>query len=451
MLDEDIAGIDTEEPVEETREKQVEDVAIKLHEIEAEATKKERQRVAEIREASEKFKRSKKVVALSHMAIEKGMSIETFRAQLLDVIQEGGTRESVATNLGMTDKEVQRYSLLRLCRAQVESKARGVSPEKIAPYEYAIHCELMDALPAKRADHVRGMLVPYDVQSRGMWVPPSRFRAPPADTVENASLVSEDHLADRFIEAIRSTSAVMAAGATSLTGLVGDLTIPREEALPFEWLTEDQNATDQDYVTDAVTLSPTTTAGHVSITRRLLKQSSPDVDQIVRQNLVLGAAQEIDLQALQGTGVGALPTGIRNQADVLTVGTTQGAITWAQAVEFETTVEASSNLIAGGSYIVHPTMKGLMKTTSKDPGSGMFIWDGQVNGYPAFSSTHAGTADGIVFGNYSNCLIGFWGVLDILMDEFTKAASGGLVIRAFQDVDVAVRRGNAFAIENATP
>ena len=70
-----------------------------------------------------------------------------------------------------------------------------------------------------------------------------------------------------------------------------------------------------------------------------------------------------------------------------------------------------------------------------------------MNGYPAFSSTHAGTADGIVFGNYANLLIGFWGVLDLMMDEFTKAASGGLVVRAFQDIDVAVRRGNAFAVD----
>ena len=221
--------------------------------------------------------------------------------------------------------------------------------------------------------------------------------------------------------------------------------------MPTEWLTEDADATDQDYVTSSVTLTPTTVASAVPITRRLMKQSSPDVDVVVRNNLVTGIALEIDKQALQGTGAGALPTGVRNSSP-LTQDISTGALTWAQAVGFESTVEAAGqSLLGNASYIMRPEMKGVSKTTSKDgPGSGMFIWDGDmVNGYPAYSSTHAGaTADGIVFGTYSNLLIGFWGVLDVMTDVYTKAASGGVVVRVFQDTDVAVRRGSAFCIEN---
>lgn len=436
----------TEEP--QVREASAESVLpdIDIEGIEDEATKRERGRVNEISAIAEKFKKSKKVQAEARKYITTGKSWQDFSKRAIELLAQDN--QALPTDLGMTDKEVQRYSLLRLMRAQVEAKERGISPEKVAPYEYAIHLELMDKLPAKRADEVQGMLVPYDVQSRGLWAP--SYRAPPADTTENVSLVATDHLADRFIEAVRATSAVMAAGATSLTGLVGDVSIPREDAIPFEWLTEDEAATDVDYVTDAVTMSPTTTAGHASMTRRLLKQSSPDVDQLIRNNLVRGAAVEIDKQALQGSGVSPLPTGVRNASGVLTKAISTGALTWAEAVGFEEAVEVATNLHQGGAYIMHPTMKRIAKTTSKDTGSGMFIWENNtVNGYPAFSSTHAGaTADGIVFGNFANLLIGFWGVLDILMDPYTEAARGRLVVRAFQDVDVAVRRGNAFCIES---
>ena len=39
-----------------------------------------------------------------------------------------------------------------------------------------------------------------------------------------------------------------------------------------------------------------------------------------------------------------------------------------------------------------------------------------------------------------------WGGLDLQMDPYTKAASGGLVVRGFQDLDVAIARLEAFAI-----
>jgi hypothetical protein len=93
---------------------------------------------------------------------------------------------------------------------------------------------------------------------------------------------------------------------------------------------------------------------------------------------------------------------------------------------------------------------GHCKTTSKDPGSGiMLAGDGKINGYRAYSSTNV-PADGIIFADWSSLLIGFWGVLDINVDTATKAKSGGYVLRAFQDVDIAVRHAASFCI-NATP
>jgi HK97 family phage major capsid protein len=431
------------EDVTETRAAEP-DFTGQLEEIEAEATKRERERQNEINAIAKQHANVKTLQLAAQSALAKGVSVDAFRSKALELI--GKANLTAPTDLGMTNQEVQRYSLMRMLRAQTEAALHGRDPMKIAPFEYRCHLDQLERLEAKRADAVQGWLVPWDVQSRGGW----STRAVPADTTENAALVPEDHLADQFILGLRANSAVMMAGATTLTGLVGDVSIPREESIAVEWLTEDEDTTDVDYVTSSVTLSPTTVAGSVPITRRLMKQSSPDVDVVVRNNLVRGIAEEIDKQALLGDGLLGLPTGIRNLTNVLTQLIVTGGITWAEAVGFEGTVEATAQSLLGpASYIMRPEQKTNAKTTGKDAGSGLFIWENDVvNGYPAYSSVHAGgTANGIVFGTFSSLLIGFWGVLDVMSDVYTKAASGGVVIRVFQDTQVAARRDESFCIE----
>jgi len=89
---------------------------------------------------------------------------------------------------------------------------------------------------------------------------------------------------------------------------------------------------------------------------------------------------------------------------------------------------------------------GGLKTTSKDSGSGLFLMEGgQMNGYQVVRRDGI-AAKRIVFGNWSDVLIGMWGVLDVMPDRAAKAASGGLVLRVFQDIDVAVRHAESFCI-----
>ncbi|CAN8142206.1 hypothetical protein THIOSC15_3450010 [uncultured Thiomicrorhabdus sp.] len=67
------------------------------------------------------------------------------------------------------------------------------------------------------------------------------------------------------------------------------------------------------------------------------------------------------------------------------------------------------------------------------------------NGYSVYASTQVPVGK-MVFGNFSDVMIGMWGVLDLTVDTATKAASGGLVLRAFQDVDVAIRHPESFCV-----
>jgi HK97 family phage major capsid protein len=93
-------------------------------------------------------------------------------------------------------------------------------------------------------------------------------------------------------------------------------------------------------------------------------------------------------------------------------------------------------------------VRGALKVTAKDSGSGIFLLDGGVaNGYPVATSTQL-SQHRIIFGNFADVIIGEWGVLDIMEDKATKVASGGVVIRAFQDVDSAIRHPESFCINS---
>lgn len=92
-------------------------------------------------------------------------------------------------------------------------------------------------------------------------------------------------------------------------------------------------------------------------------------------------------------------------------------------------------------------MGGHLKTTVIEAGAPVFIEgpDGMVNGYRREKSNQANAGD-VFFGNWADILIGSWSGLDIRADTATLAASDGLVIRAFQDVDVAVRHPESFKL-----
>ena len=91
--------------------------------------------------------------------------------------------------------------------------------------------------------------------------------------------------------------------------------------------------------------------------------------------------------------------------------------------------------------------RGAAKTKQVFDGTGERIWtkENEVNGYNAVA-TNQMEGDDWLFGDFSQILIGMWGVLDLKPDPYAQAASDGLVVRVFQDVDANVRRPESFAV-----
>lgn len=350
--------------------------------------------------------------------------------------------------IGLTDREARDFSLVRLVRALVSGDWRGAEFEREA-------CEAA-AEKLGREPRVRGAIVPYDVLARGAW--PS-FERRDVTTTTGSGLVATVTRDTDFISLLYARTVVTQAGARVLGGLRGNVSIPRQSGgASVSWISETGTVTESNPTFDAVALSPKTAAVRVDITRRLLLQSTPSVEQLVRQDLARQLAIAVDSVAIQGGGTNQ-PTGILTASgvNVVSIGTNGGPPTWAHIVQLEREVAVDNADFGALAYVTNPQVRSTLKTTEKATGTAQFVWtDGPapLNGYRAFVTTLVpsnltkGTGtnlSAIIFGNFNDLLIGVWGGLEIAADPFTLGDSGAVVMRAFQDVDVALRHPESFA------
>lgn len=352
------------------------------------------------------------------------------------------TLEPLPLSREIPASDLKKYSLMRAITAAVAA-AQG------DPREWGrsagLEREVSDHLARQLDRKVSGFLVPAELP-----VPFIRQKRV-MNVTTGAEVIATDHLAASFIDTLRAESLVGVAGATYLPGLTGDVDIPRLTAsATFAWLADDEVASDTDVTFDQAPLTPRTVAGSVAMSRRLLKQSSPGIDALVATDLARGAALAIDLAALKGDGLGNSPTGITNTTDVQTqtvADLVDKVPTWAEAVGFVTKLEEQNVDDGSMAFVCHPGVVGGMKTTPKDPGSGRFVMSdkGEVAGIEVLRSSQL-SAGRTILGSWSNLLVGMWGALEVTPDPAAKAASGGLVLRVFQDVDIAVRHHEAFCI-----
>jgi HK97 family phage major capsid protein len=261
-----------------------------------------------------------------------------------------------------------------------------------------------------------------------------------------------------MIDLLRNKMVLPGMGMQMLSGLVGNIAIPKVTggATAF-WVAESGSPTPADQAFAQVAMSPKTLAAQTAISRKLLLQSSIDVEGFVQNDLARVLAQEIQRVAINGTGTNPQPRGILNTVGIGNVaGGTNGATpTWANIVQLETEV-AQDNADEGTlGYLTNTRVRGRLKTVSKVTGQNGFVWEDGMNGYQAevtnavpsnlVKGTSGAVCSAIIFGNFSDLIMGMWGGLELMVNPYTNAAQGGVIVHAFQDVDLAVRNAESFA------
>lgn len=390
--------------------------------------------------------------------IERQSKIEKRLAQRTQSEQKVEVRHKKAP-ISEEKKVVKRYNFLKAINAYAtrDGKLDGV--------ELEMHQE------AKREAQTQGRVI------EGLGVPGMFFRQPSkrdmtVGTPTAGGNTVQTTIDNELIEYLWPRTTVESLGATVLSGLTSNFTLPRKSAVPTAtWEGETDANAESNPTTDTVALTPNRLGTYVDISKQLLVQTQvPGLDSIVRGDIERSIAQALETAIINGSGSGNQPTGILNDGSVTTVaiGATGGAPDWANIVDLENGVASANADVGRLAYLTTPGIRSLLKTTEKATNTGMFIWDnapmggvsptigeGQLNGYRAAVSTLVPSnltkstginLHAIIFGNWADCIIAQFGGMDIVIDPYTQATNTLLriVVNSWWDTDR--RHSESFAV-----
>jgi HK97 family phage major capsid protein len=376
--------------------------------------------------------------------IGQGLTPQQVGYEIVKARKTAGTGQPAAERTGMPDKDLARYSYTRALRMSTEA-AKG-ERSGFDGLEGELHKELARGLPANYQSR-GGILVPMRLGTRAL---DSKTAGAGAEFVQDSP--------GELIDLLRARAMVVQMGARLLTGLTGPLTFPKKTAgMTVYWVGENPAAdvTKSDVATGQVFLTPKTMQGATSYSRQLLAQSSIDVEAMVRDELAMGHALAIDLAGLHGSGVNGEPTGIYTAPDVQPQAM-GGVPTHAKIVGMQGLAADKNVRLVSPGYMTTPLMASLMMCTLEASAAGSkMIWtgpiaDGFMAGYRAVSTSQvsktleASTKHGLIFGDWNDLLIGLWDAMELVVDPYTQAGKGLIVVTSFQMGDVVLRHGESF-------
>lgn len=415
----------------------------------AEAAKTARRDAREIMTLARKHNKAD----LGEEAIGKGLSVDEFRGALLEAIGN----EPLKTAAHVVDapaKQKREYSLSRMINAQLTHDWSK------AGFEREMHDEIAHRL-GKQTD--------------GFYVPDFAFRAGPMSAAATGASGSENvvdnfiptiHRGDMFVEALRARQVMAGLGVTYLSGLTNRIKMPKFSAGASAGFVEELGSVADQSQTDAgVTLQPRTLGAYVDIGRIALKESIPSLDQVVQDDLLRSIADRIEYYAINGSGSSGQPTGLINAGVTsvdISAGTDVDSLTWADIVALVKAVENNNAVVnvATQGWLSSPAVKAKLASTAKvgSTDSVMLMNDPWTTlyGYPtAFTSNVLSTYDpgdggndasALIFGDWSQLMVGLFGAPSILVDETTGGLAGTVRIIVHQDVDIAFRHLQSFAL-----
>ena len=357
-------------------------------------------------------------------------------------------------------KGERKYNLVNVVRAMVAAHEGKNGPD------IGFEREVSDEI-AKRSKR----------DCKGFYIPSSALLGSRAFDKANAAaaLVATDTLFGEFIEALVADTVLGAAGIRTLSGLVGDVTIPKSGSASGYWVaSEGGNATETTPNIGQVSATPHTVGAYTDITRKLLMQSGIGAQTLIADLLREAIGRAIEAAVFSGSGSNGQPLGLDNWTETVgssslaipTVTMTAGKPTHANLVDFWEKVYASNAARGALKFNGSPAVKALLCKTldittvsnGKTGDSAAIVGgvgagylcskDDKVEGYD-FLMSNLCNAKKLYFGDWSQIMLAFWSGIDLTVDTASLSKSGGVRVVALQDCDVIVRHREAFAIGTA--
>jgi HK97 family phage major capsid protein len=344
--------------------------------------------------------------------------------------------------LDMPSRDVKRYSLLRACKNKLDSimnVAGGFGGDAFTGVEADADRELCTRFGAHT--HQGRFYVPADYLYRDLTV---------ASAGGGGYLVGTSNVS--FVDMLRNFSAAFRLGVQRLPGQRDSITLPRQTAgSTVTWLTnESTQATESSATFDQITVkSPKTAAAYSEISRQLLKQSDPSAEGVVMRGLARDVATAADLSVFAGTGT-EQPQGIIGTSGV-------GAIS-GMTLAYTGLVQAQAD-IANANAILDPTALGyattpdvakLLKARQQFSNTDSPLWlgavhEGMIAGVKAIATKQIPAAK-MIYGDWSQCAVAEWGVLEVAVNPFADFKAGIVGVRCFYSLDVLVLHPTSFTV-----
>lgn len=434
------------------------DVSAVRAEAATDAVRVERERVSAIRSLGEKLGKADMATSL----IDGGKSLEEARAAFLESMgaKQAPVDGGRSGDVDLSEREQRDYSVVRAINAAINKDWSKAGLER----------EVSMTLAKELNRDTEGFFMPLNLRME--------TRAPYAvgATGTGGATVATNLLASSFIEVLRNKALIMQLGPTVLSGLVGNIAIPRQiTQTQTYWVTEASAITEAEATFDQVSLTPKQLGARSQYSRLMLQQSTPDIEGVVRNDLARVMALGIDSAAINGSGTSGQPKGILNQSGIgsVAMGTNGAAFTNAttastsgldQIIQLERAVDVANALNGTCYYLTNAKVIAALKQLKTQYAD--YVWSadrldttagtaGSVNGYSVARSNQVpsnlakGTGtnlSALLFGDFSQLLIGMWGGLEILPNPYGAGYNAGSVdIRAMQTCDLNVRHAESFA------
>ena len=246
---------------------------------------------------------------------------------------------------------------------------------------------------------------------------------------DGKEIVATDKL--NILSPLTGKSILAEAGATFLTGLVGNISIPNYTGSTCGWKGELEEAGNGKGNFGSVELSPKRLTAYIDISKQFLTQDSVGAEEMLRADIVNSLIAKLE-QTIFGDAVGdtTKPAGIFNGAEVL-----------APSYQGVCDAEAAVTDYSGEKrFVMSPTAKSAFKQTTISGSKSdlrLLLEDGEVDGYPVSDSSNV-VAGGYAFGDFGELVVAQWGGIDIVVDPYTLATKNAirLVINAYFDAKV---------------
>lgn len=344
--------------------------------------------------------------------------------------------------LSATDeKDITRYSFVKAIREAMAGRLSGLEAE--------MHQEAM-----KEMAMIGQALSGFGIPSRILRMGHKRADV----TTATAPLVQTNIVG--FIDALYSKLFCVQAGATVMSGLTGNVSIPRvATAASVGWATEVADASDAGSDTESVSLSPKRLTCYQDISKLLIGQSVLNVEQLIRNLFISAMYVELEEGIIAGAVNG--PTGILATSGIGDVagGDNGAAPTLANMLSLIEKIGTGNAEFGNLAFATSPKGRWKLQSTAIESGHPERVWainvPDQLLGYKAFVSTavpdnltkgnQSEVCTAIMFANWQELIVAQFGALDVLVDPYTVGIGNKtrIVLNGF--FDSVVKHAASFA------